>query len=607
MAATQFAADTPLLVTGLVATAGIFALWRLWVYALAFLMLAFLFAGMWRRSGVLTDAELTEMRYGGRGALALRILKAVYYSTIINCVVLAMVLVAAMRIAEVFLPWHEWLPADAYEPVLALVRNTGLRLSASLTGLDPVTATANGLISVLAIILFTATYSTTGGLRSVVNTDVVQIAVALGGMGLYAFYVVKAVGGLSGMGERIATLYGPAQTGQLLSWVPQGPGEMLMPFLTIVSLQWLFQMNADGTGYLAQRSIACRSDRDARLAGIIFAWVQILVRSLLWLVIAVGLLILLPFTPEQAAAPDFAASRELSFVTGINDLLPPGVRGLVLTGLLAALASTVDTHLNWGASYWSHDIYDRLICRHWMARTPTSRELVLVARLSNLAILMLALVLMANLTSIQQAWSISLLFGAGMGSVLVLRWLWERINLYSEVAAMAVSLVAAPLLLAWLGTDPAREWLRLSLMAAMSTAAAISVSFVTPWTDAATLERFYRRTRPAGFWPRTARLVGESPRQPIMLLRRRLRSALLTSLSLFLLLVGLGQLIIPPPAGGVLPPWSMMLVGMLLIPLWWRDAAQQDAPHPRVHPEAFDASAKHLLHILNYSDKSTRL
>ena len=128
MAATQFAADTPLLVTGLIATGGIFLLWRLWIYGLAFLLMAFVFAIGWRRAGVLTDAELTEVRYSGRGVLTLRVLKAVYYGTVINCVVMAMVLVAAVRIAEVFLPWHEWLPGGLYDPVVAFVSSTGLAL-----------------------------------------------------------------------------------------------------------------------------------------------------------------------------------------------------------------------------------------------------------------------------------------------------------------------------------------------------------------------------------------------------------------------------------------------------------------------------------------------
>ncbi len=186
MAATQFAADTPLLVTGLVATIGIFGVWRLQVYGVAFLLMAFVFSVLWRRAGVLTDAELTELRYSGRGVLTLRVLKAIYYGTVINCVVLAMVMVAAVRIAEVFLPWHTWLPAGLYEPRIDFIRWTGMSLTAGGSQLDPAIATANNIISILSILGFTALYSATGGLRSVVATDVVQFGLAMGGTLIYA-------------------------------------------------------------------------------------------------------------------------------------------------------------------------------------------------------------------------------------------------------------------------------------------------------------------------------------------------------------------------------------------------------------------------------------
>jgi Na+/proline symporter len=460
MAATQFAADTPLLVTGLVATAGIFAVWRLWIYGLAFLMMAFILAAHWRKAGVLTDAELTEIRYSGRGVLPLRVLKAIYYGTVINCVVLAMVLVAAVRIAEVFLPWHEWLPAGLYEPLIRWVGGTGLEIASGVTGIDPVVATTNNLLSVLLVVAFTALYSTTGGLRSVVSTDVLQFGLAIVGTAAYAWVVLAAVGGFGGMTDQLVDLYGAALTREMLSFTPP-PGEALMPFLVIVGLQWFFQMNSDGTGYLAQRSMACETDADARAAGVIFAWLQIFLRSLLWIVIAVGLLVLYPFDPAMAGDEGFAASREILFVLGIEEYLAPGLRGLMLVGLLAALASTIDTHLNWGASYWSNDVYRRLGSAHWVGREPGRRELVVVARLSNVLILTIALAIMVNLGAIQTAWFISLLFGAGMGSVLVLRWVWERINLYSELGAMAVSLVAAPILL--VTTDV--EWIRRSVMA----------------------------------------------------------------------------------------------------------------------------------------------
>ena len=287
MAATQFAADTPLLVTGLIATGGIFLLWRLWIYGIAFLMMGFIFGASWRRAGVLTDAELTEIRYSGKGVLSLRVLKAVYYGTVINCIVLAMVLVAAVRISEVFLPWNEWLPPGLYDLLLTITKSLGLSIGAIYTAIDPAIATTNNLISILLILGFTALYSTTGGLRSVVVTDLMQFVLAMVGTFVYAFIIVDHVGGLGTMAEKVATIYGSGTADKLLSFGPPG-GEMLMPFLIIIGIQWFFQMNSDGTGYLAQRTMACATDKDARIAALVFTWMQVLVRSLIWLVIGVG-------------------------------------------------------------------------------------------------------------------------------------------------------------------------------------------------------------------------------------------------------------------------------------------------------------------------------
>jgi solute:Na+ symporter, SSS family len=574
MAATQFAADTPLLVTGLIATAGIFALWRLWIYGIAFLLLAFVFAVGWRRSAVLTDAELTEIRYSGSGVLPLRVLKAIYYGTVINCVVMAMVLVAAIRIAEVFLPWHEWLPAGMYEPLLAVVGGSGLRIGEEISALAPGFATTNNLISILLILTFTTAYSATGGLRAVINTDVAQFGLAMVGTFAYAWVVIGAAGGLRNLPDAVADLYGSDEAVRMLSFGPPvAGGELLLPFLMIIGMQWFFQMNSDGTGYLAQRSMACRTDRDARVAGVVFTWAQVLFRSLLWLAIGVGLLVLYPFAPDETMAEGFVASREILFVQGISDLLPPGIRGLMLVGLLAALASTLDTHLNWGASYWSNDVYDRLVCRRWLRREPRNRELVVVARLSNLLIMVIALAIMANLGSIQTAWFISLLFGAGMGSVLVLRWLWERINLYSELAAMGVSLVTAPLLLLYMGTDPQTEWIRLGIMALVTTTAAIAATFVTPKTSDEVLVAFYERVHPFGVWNRTAALAGHRPRAPLEALGGRLLAVAITAVSLFLVLAGIGRLAVPAPGSSVLLSWLFLAGGLVLVPIWWRSVA----------------------------------
>ncbi len=573
MAATQFAADTPLLVTGLIATGGIFLLWRLWIYGIAFLMMGFIFGASWRRAGVLTDAELTEIRYSGKGVLSLRVLKAVYYGTVINCIVLAMVLVAAVRISEVFLPWNEWLPPGLYDLLLTITKSLGLSIGAIYTAIDPAIATTNNLISILLILGFTALYSTTGGLRSVVVTDLMQFVLGMVGTLVYAFIIVDHVGGLGTLAEKVATIYGSETADKLLSFGPPG-GEMLMPFLIIIGIQWFFQMNSDGTGYLAQRTMACATDKDARIAALVFTWMQVLVRSLIWLVIGVGLLVIYPFTPETASGDQFVAARELLFVTGIDDLLPIGIRGLMLTGLLAALASTIDTHLNWGASYWSNDVYNRLICNHWLKREPKNRELVLVARLSSVIILIIALIIMANLGSIQTTWFISLLFGAGMGSVLVMRWLWERINLHSELAAMAISLVLAPILLVatnagWIRDE---EWIRLSLMALFSTVAAVTVTYFTPRTDVKVLKAFYKRVNPVGFWRKTAALVDGDPRKPLNDFIGEAKTTLLTALSLFLMLIGAGKLLIRPPTESIFLPWLCIALSLFLIRFWWKNA-----------------------------------
>ena len=565
LAATQFAADTPLLVTGLIATGGIFMLWRLWIYGLGFLMIGFLLGRGWRRARVLTDAELTEIRYSGRGVLMLRGLKAIYYGTVMNCTIMAMVLVAATRICEVFLPWHEWLPGAFYRWMYNLVEWVGVPLSSGATGLEPFVATTNNLFSILLIIAFTALYSTTGGLRSVIATDTVQFTIAMVGTLIYAVVVVIQSGGIGHIVNGLVEHYGEAQASRFLSFTPT-IRETFMPFLVVISLQWFFERNSDGTGYFAQRMMSCRSDRDARMAAFIFTWLQILLRSLFWLVIGVGLLVIYPFDPASAGGETFVAGRELLFATGIRDLLPAGIKGIMLTGLLAALASTIDTHLTWGASYWSNDIYLRIINREWLQREPSTREQVMVARLSNIVILAIALVIMANLQSIQTAWYITLLFGAGTGAVLVLRWLWERINLYSEIAAIGVSIILAPVLLFTVEA----EWLRLLLMSSISTLVVITVTLLTRPTKEAVLVEFYKRVDPPGFWRLTASQAGADASRPMEAFRSGAYLTVTVSLSIYLLLVGFGKLLLPAPGSSMAYSWFYVLLGVGSVALWWQ-------------------------------------
>ncbi len=609
MAATQFAADTPLLVTGLVATAGIFALWQLWIYALAFLVMGFLLAPGWRRAGVVTDAELTEVRYGGRAAVVLRGVKAFWLGTVFNCVVLAFVFFAAAKIAEPFLLWDVWLPEALFQPVVGLVEWVGAPLTIGAPD-DPAVwvRTASNLISLVLILTVAAFYSMTGGLRSVVATDMVQLGVMFVGTAAFAWIAVREAGGLAALPVRIGELFAAGGPGgirpdEILAFTPGGAHEASAAVLALFGLQWLIQINADGTGYLAQRSMACRSDADARTAAIVFTFTQVLLRSLLWIPLALGLLVLFPpdvamlagaeaASGAGAAALDPAllqAEREATYVRGMAELLPAGLRGLMVTGMLAALASTVDTHLNWGASYWANDIYRRFVCQLWLGREPSARSLVRVARASNVGLTIIALGIMTRLTSINEAWQVSLLLGAGIGVVLILRWIWWRMNAWGEIAAIAASVVAAPVLMAAVPDD--QHAVRLLVVAVVATAAALVAVAVAGPEERERLVAFYRKVRPVGFWGPVARdaAAADDSRDPggrgspgggavddgPARLARAVAAAGVCALSLFCLLVGIGSWMVGSPAPGWVPSagaWQLGLValGLALTPVWRR-------------------------------------
>ena len=578
MAATQFAADTPLLVTGIVATAGIFGLWQLWIFGVTFLLVGFVLAGAWRRSGVITDAELTEVRYGGAPAAALRCVKALYFGAVINCIALAWVLFAAAKIAEPFLLWNAWLPAGLFQPVVGLAEAVGTPLA--IGGADDPEVwvrTANNFLSLVLMLAVVAFYSATGGLRGVVATDVGQIVVMGAGTAAFTAFVVAEAGGLGALSARVGETFaaggpGGIRPGEILAFTPGRGKDVTMTVLSLLGLLWLINSVSDGSGYLAQRSMACRSDRDAKTAAVVFSYAQVLVRSLLWLPLGVGLLVLFP--PDPALAPALVqADREATYVRGMAELLPAGVRGLMLTGMLAALASTVDTHLNWGASYWTNDIYKRFVCRGWRGTEPSGRALVWVARAASVLTLAIALGIMTRLTSINQAWQINLLFGAGLGVVLVLRWVWWRMNAWAEIAAMVVSCGVAPVLIRFL--DDGQQPLRLLLAAAASTAAALAAVRLAPPEDPARLAAFYRRVRPVGFWGPVAAAAGDDAGAGARRLGRAAAAVAACAATLFCLLVGLGTWLVGSPAPAWVPARALWIGGLLtaglaLCPVWYR-------------------------------------
>ena len=586
MAATQFAADTPLLVMGLIATTGVFGLWRLWIYGLAFLLLAFVLAPCWRRAAVLTDAELAELRYSGGAATALRIVKALYLGTVFNGVVLAMVLFAAREIFEPFLLWHLWLPGDFFEWAESLVRFVGVPFATAREGpgiAESWVRSTDNLISLGLLVSLTAAYSTVGGLRAVVRTDLMQLGLMLAATLGFALWVVDRIGGLEILGVALARQFpsgGPAgmSSRELLGFTPWDARETSLSVLGVIGLQWLVQINSDGTGYLAQRSMACRSDRDATQAALVFTFVQIVLRSLLWLPLGLGLLVL--FAPDPSLSiVALRADREASFVRGMESL-PPGLLGLMLTAMLAALASTIDSHLNWGASYWANDLYDRVYCRQLRGRVPSDRALVWVARLSSGAILLLALVILPNLSSIQRAWHTSLLFGAGVGVILVLRWSWWRITAWAELAALGASALLAPILLWILPAE--QEAARLLWMAGVATTVGVAVAILGPADAMSQLTSFYRRVRPPGFWRPVAQACGSDARAGRRRLARGLAATGLAAWSVFASLIALGSMLIGSPAPAWVPDRRLWLAVLLVSavaagPIWMRLAASDRA------------------------------
>jgi Na+/proline symporter len=427
------------------------------------------------------------------------------------------------------------------------------------------------------IVAVTLLYSATGGLRSVVQTDLVQFAIMLLATAGYAGWVIHDAGGLKAITDQIHQAFAGGGPGgitpeQILAFTPDRAKDASLIVVAVFALQWLVQMNADGTGYLAQRSMACRSDRDAKLAAVVFTVAQILLRSLVWLPIGLGLLVLFPPVAETAADVLWA-EREATFVRGIAELLPAGLSGLMLTAMLAALASTIDTHLNWGASYWTNDLYKRFLFEGWLRREASGRSLVWVARISNILILAIAVAIMSQLSSIQLAWQISLLLGAGMGVLLVLRWLWWRLNAWGEIVAIAVSMVLAPCLL--LGLPEQSEALRLLLMATGSTLAGIGASLISSPEPAEQLQTFYSRARPAGFWQPVARSLGETGQENQRRLGRGLAAMITAALSVFSLLTGAGSWIAGSPPPRFLPApgvWIGLLlaVSLALVPVWWK-------------------------------------
>ncbi len=489
MVATTFAADTPLLVTGLVFRYGIAGNWLWWAMALSGMLTVFFFSRLWRRAGVLTDMEFVELRYDGRPAAFLRGFRALYLALPVNTIILGWVNLAMAKILEITL------------------------------GIEK-------LYAVMFCLALTLAYTAMSGMWALLWTDLLQFVLKMGVVIALAVAAVQAVGGMEALMIRVREM-DRVRGADTLALLPESSASWFLMFLVYLSVSWWASWypgaEPGGGGYVAQRIFSAKNERHSLAATLWFNLAHYALRPWPWILTALAALVLYPNTQDPESA----------YVRVMVDHLPASLRGLMLAGFAAAYMSTVSTHINLGASYLINDVY-----RRFLRPEASERHYVRASRLASVAVALLAAVATYFMSSIEWAWKFLISIGAGAGLVFMLRWFWWRINAWSEVAAMAASAVsslflqsrlAAPLV-TWLrGFDPRLPagpldandphgfaWLMV-LTTGFTTVAWVAATFLTPAEPEATLRAFYRRTRPAALgWRPIAELEGAASRQNLL-------------------------------------------------------------------------------------------
>jgi solute:Na+ symporter, SSS family len=477
MVATTFAADTPLVVTGLVAAHGVAGNWLWWNMVMSGMLTVFFFARLWRRARVMTDVEFAEIRYSGRPAAFLRGFRALYLAIPINLIILGWVTRAMIKILTISL------------------------------GLKPVTfagMTISGdIIAVGICFVATVAYSSAAGMWAVLWTDLVQFVIKMTAVIVLAVYAVSAVGGMSALKAGVTAKFGSeaAALSVLPVRVTSSGFEAYpwMPLLAIgvfLSVQWwaAWYPGAEpgGGGYVAQRIFSAKTERDGVLATLFFQVAHYALRPWPWILTGLATVILYP----NGIGP--TGDKEAAFVQAFVDLLPTPWRGFMLAGMAAAYMSTVGTHLNWGASYIVNDFY-----RRFLKKDATERHYVKVSRWTTIFLFLASIIVTMNLSSVEKAWEMLLALGAGTGLVLILRWYWWRINAWSEISAMVTSFVVSQIALQTIpqrfpAGDLRAQATVMLVTVAISTIVWLSVTFATKPETEATLDSFYRRVRPGG-------------------------------------------------------------------------------------------------------------
>jgi SSS family solute:Na+ symporter len=527
MVATTFAADTPLVVTGLVATRGVAGNWLWWNFVMSGMLTVFLFARLWRRASVMTDVEFAEVRYSGKPAAALRAFRALYLAIPINLIILGWVTRAMIKILTISL---------------------GLR-DVTLGGVS----ISGEVVAVGICFLITVAYSVAAGMWAVLWTDLIQFIIKMTAVIVLAVFAVKAVGGMDDFKAGLAQHFGSADAALSVLPVRMAGGGIeayaWMPLLTLFTFlfvqwwaAWYPGAEPGGGGYIAQRIFSARTERDGVLATLSFQVAHYAIRPWPWIVTGLATIILYPTLQD----------KESGYVRAYVDLLPTPWRGFMMAGFAAAYMSTVATQLNWGASYLVNDFYKRFV-----RKDAGERHYVAVARWATIFLFLGSTIVSWQLSSVERAWEFLLALGAGTGLVLMLRWYWWRINAWSEISAMVTSFVVSVIALnvvpSWYASgDPRISSVVMLITVAITTVSWITVTMLTRPEPAAVLDSFYRRVRPGGpGWAAVSERLGLG-REPIPGGRRAWANWAAGVIAVYATLFGIGKLIFGELGTGII-------------------------------------------------------
>ena len=463
MVATTFSADTPNLVTNIVREKGVSGNWTWWAFLLTGMFTVYLYSKLWRRSKVLTDLEFYELRYSGKEAVFLRAFRAIYLGVFFNVIIMASVCLAGIKIGGILL------------------------------GLSPFEC-------IFYSSLITVLYSTLGGLRSVIYTDLIQFFIAMVGSIWATYYIInlEEVGGLGVMLSHSNVI-------DKLNFFPSsGDMDQLLIVLIIpLAVQWwaVWYPGAEpgGGGYIAQRMLSARDEKNAIYSTLLFNITHYVIRPWPWILIALSSLVVFPNLDSIATAfPGVDKSiigNDIAYPAMLS-LLPTGLLGLVLASLIAAFMSTISSHLNWGASYISIDFYKRFI-----KKNASEKEVVRAGKLSTVILMILAGFVSLQLSDSLGAFNILLQIGAGTGSIFLLRWFWWRVNAYSEITGMIISFFVA-VYFEWIHESlfdiRLKEYAELLIGVGVTTFSWLLVTILTKPTDDDKLMEFYKKIKPYG-------------------------------------------------------------------------------------------------------------